>query len=136
MWTPGKRGSPPETAWPPVGLTLTASFSGAAATALEGLRVDVIYEMYAGSAALSKWVSVSAAPGSAAAGLVVDGVQVRRKVACGSDWAPDRTRPWYLLFSAAGASRAQPAVRSRRAAHLPDAIPPERISARAAHVSK
>lgn len=76
-WTAGKRGSPPGIAWPPRGLSLTATFAGAAATPLEGLRVDVVYEVYEGSAALSKWVIVSAQPGSAAAALSVDTVEVR-----------------------------------------------------------
>lgn len=72
-WTAGKRGSPPETPWPPPGLTLTAHFSGSGAAA--GITVDVVYEMYVGSAAVSKWVVVSSAT---ATGTVLDGVEVER----------------------------------------------------------
>ena len=64
--------------WPPPGLTLRAAFAGAAGTPLEGLSLTVVYELYVGVPALSKWLLVSAAPGSPAASSTLDGVQVER----------------------------------------------------------
>jgi hypothetical protein len=64
-WTSGKRGSPPGIPFPPIGLQLVAHFSGVPGSALDGLLVDVVYEMYAGSPSIAKWVTVSLAPSAA-----------------------------------------------------------------------
>lgn len=73
-WTAGRRPGPPSNVqWPPNGLTLTATFAVTdASSPWYGVQVNVHYEMYVGSPAFSKWVTVSmpASTASASAALV------------------------------------------------------------------
>ena len=74
QWTAGRRGSPPDTPWPPSGITLTVEFTGAAGTSLAGIDVQVHYEMYVGSPSVSKWLTVGL--GSAAVPVTLDAITV------------------------------------------------------------
>jgi len=74
-WTPGTRGSPSNSQWPPQGLQVAFQCSAppSAAAKFQSISVQLIFEVYPGIPLLTKWVSV-ASTGPAAAGVVVEGV--------------------------------------------------------------
>ena len=74
-WTPGTRGSPATSEWPPRGLQVAFSLSAPASApaSVRAVAVTLVYEMYPGIPLLTKWVSV-ASNGTAAAGVTVDAI--------------------------------------------------------------
>jgi hypothetical protein len=89
-WTPGTRGSPATSQWPPVGLQVIFQLAppASAPAAHKAVAVQLIYEIYPNIPLLTKWVTV-ASNGSAAAGVVVTGLvpEVVRLARQYSPWA-------------------------------------------------
>jgi hypothetical protein len=71
-WTPGDRHSDATLAWPPLGLTLEVDFAAPASApaAHQSVTITVVYEIFTGVPAYSKWVRVTNAEGATA--VVVD----------------------------------------------------------------
>ena len=73
-WTPGTRGSPATSQWPPQGLTLTVTLVAPASAPArhKAVSVTLSYELYPGIPLLTQWVTATST-GAAAAGVVVSG---------------------------------------------------------------
>lgn len=74
-WTPGSRGSPASSQWPPVGLQVAFQLRAPASAlaAHQAVSVQLIYEIYPNIPLITKWVTV-ASNGTAAKGVVVTGL--------------------------------------------------------------
>ncbi len=74
-WTPGTRGSPATSQWPPQGLQVAFQCRPppSAAAKFQAISVQLVFEIYPGMPLLTKWVTV-ASTGAASAGVVVEGV--------------------------------------------------------------
>jgi hypothetical protein len=74
-WTPGTRGSPLNSEWPPRGLqvafTLRAPTS--APPSIQAVAITLVYEMYPGIPLLTKWATISS-NGSASAGVLINSI--------------------------------------------------------------
>ena len=88
-FTPGRRNSPTYTSWPPAGVRLSVKLKPPAGSsvALQMLNVTLVYELYDGAPLLSKWLEVSAAPGTGTPPVLLDAVTTE-VLAVNCDFSP------------------------------------------------
>lgn len=74
-WTPGTRGSPATSEWPPRGLQVSFALRAPASApaSVRAVAVTLTYELYPGIPLITKWASVTS-NGTAATGLVINAI--------------------------------------------------------------
>ena len=88
-YTPGRRGSPKDSEWPPKGLRLDVTFAAPpdAPKLHHMVTVTLHYEMYDGAPLMAKWLTVSAQPDAQQLQLTVLSVEF---LAVNWDWASEQ----------------------------------------------